>query len=169
MKVVFATKNKEINKFYRRRIDFVADFSLPNLIISWGVSAEKCSRQTNQYSFFSNSLTSDISENSTTFRNHGEKETNSCNVFVATDPICATTLILWYWEKKTNSVTVEQTSKINRRFQIINEMNDDLSKHGLFFDYLYNLRVLDPSIAGETTDLKEKKRVEITHRVCAAN
>lgn len=35
-------------------------------------------------------------------------------------------------------------------------MNDDLSKHSLFFDYLYNLRVLDPTIAGETTELKEK-------------
>lgn len=34
-------------------------------------------------------------------------------------------------------------------------MSEDLSKHGLFFDYLYNLRVLDPNIAGETNDLKE--------------
>lgn len=44
-------------------------------------------------------------------------------------------------------------------------MNDDLSKHGLFFDYLYNLRVLDPSIAGETTDLKEKSG-DYTQSLC---
>lgn len=35
-------------------------------------------------------------------------------------------------------------------------MNEDLAKHGLYFDYLYNLRVLDPNIASETSDLKEK-------------
>lgn len=35
-------------------------------------------------------------------------------------------------------------------------MTDDLSKHGLFFDYLYNLRVLDPSVSGDTSELKEK-------------
>lgn len=35
-------------------------------------------------------------------------------------------------------------------------MTEDLAKHGLYFDYLYNLRVLDPNIAGETSDLKEK-------------
>lgn len=44
-------------------------------------------------------------------------------------------------------------------------MNEDLSKHGLFFDYLYNLRVLDPSIAGETTDLKEKSG-DYTQSLC---
>lgn len=36
------------------------------------------------------------------------------------------------------------------------KMTEELAKHGLFFDYLYNLRVLDPNIASETTDLKEK-------------
>lgn len=36
------------------------------------------------------------------------------------------------------------------------KMNDELAKHGLYFDYLYNLRVLDPDIASETSDLKEK-------------
>lgn len=36
------------------------------------------------------------------------------------------------------------------------KMTEDLAKNGLFFDYLYNLRVLDPNIAGETTDLKDK-------------
>lgn len=46
------------------------------------------------------------------------------------------------------------------------KMNEDLSKHGLFFDYLYNLRVLDPNIAGETTDLKEKSG-EYTESMCA--
>ena len=35
-------------------------------------------------------------------------------------------------------------------------MTEELAKNGLFFDYLYNLRVLDPNIAGETTDLKDK-------------
>lgn len=35
-------------------------------------------------------------------------------------------------------------------------MTDELSKHGLYFDYLYNLRVLDPNIASDTSDLKEK-------------
>lgn len=35
-------------------------------------------------------------------------------------------------------------------------MTEELAKHGLYFDYLYNLRVLDPNIAGETSDLKEK-------------
>lgn len=35
-------------------------------------------------------------------------------------------------------------------------MTEDLAKHGLYFDYLYNLRVLDPNIASETSDLKEK-------------
>lgn len=35
-------------------------------------------------------------------------------------------------------------------------MPDELSKHGLFFDYLYNLRVLDPKVSNETADLKEK-------------
>lgn len=35
-------------------------------------------------------------------------------------------------------------------------MSDELSKHGLFFDYLYNLRVLDPNVSNETADLKEK-------------
>ncbi|XP_031630321.1 intraflagellar transport protein 20 homolog [Contarinia nasturtii] len=36
------------------------------------------------------------------------------------------------------------------------KMSEELAKHGLFFDYLYNLRVLDPNIASETSDLKEK-------------
>lgn len=36
------------------------------------------------------------------------------------------------------------------------KMTEDLAKHGLYFDYLYNLRVLDPNISSETTDLKEK-------------
>lgn len=36
------------------------------------------------------------------------------------------------------------------------KMTEDLAKHGLYFDYLYNLRVLDPNIASETSDLKEK-------------
>lgn len=36
------------------------------------------------------------------------------------------------------------------------EMTEELAKHGLFFDYLYNLRVLEPNIAGDTSDLKEK-------------
>lgn len=36
------------------------------------------------------------------------------------------------------------------------KMTEELAKHGLFFDYLYNLRVLDPNIASETSDLKEK-------------
>lgn len=35
-------------------------------------------------------------------------------------------------------------------------MNEELAKHGLYFDYLYNLRVLDPNIASDTSDLKEK-------------
>lgn len=35
-------------------------------------------------------------------------------------------------------------------------MSEELAKHGLYFDYLYNLRVLDPDIAAETNDLKEK-------------
>lgn len=36
------------------------------------------------------------------------------------------------------------------------EMMEELAKHGLFFDYLYNLRVLEPNIADDTSDLKEK-------------
>lgn len=36
------------------------------------------------------------------------------------------------------------------------EMTEELAKHGLFFDYLYNLRVLEPNIASDTSDLKEK-------------
>lgn len=35
-------------------------------------------------------------------------------------------------------------------------MTNELAKQGLFFDYLYHLRVLDPKIANETSDLKEK-------------
>lgn len=35
-------------------------------------------------------------------------------------------------------------------------MSDELGKHGLFFDYLYNLRVLDPNVSNETADLKEQ-------------
>lgn len=35
-------------------------------------------------------------------------------------------------------------------------MTEELAKHGLYFDYLYNLRVLDPDIATETADLREK-------------
>lgn len=36
------------------------------------------------------------------------------------------------------------------------KMTEELAKNGLFFDYLYNLRVLDPNIASETNDLKDK-------------
>lgn len=36
------------------------------------------------------------------------------------------------------------------------KMTEELSKNGLYFDYLYNLRVLDPNIASDTSDLKEK-------------
>ncbi|XP_055319417.1 intraflagellar transport protein 20 homolog [Sitodiplosis mosellana] len=36
------------------------------------------------------------------------------------------------------------------------KMTEELAKNGLFFDYLYNLRVLDPNIASETSDLKDK-------------
>lgn len=36
------------------------------------------------------------------------------------------------------------------------KMTEELAKHGLFFDYLYNLRVLEPNIASDTLDLKEK-------------
>lgn len=35
-------------------------------------------------------------------------------------------------------------------------MDEELSKYGLFFDYLYNLRVLNPDIFDETSDLKQK-------------
>lgn len=35
-------------------------------------------------------------------------------------------------------------------------MNDELSQHGLFFDYLYNIRVLNPNVVNETEELKEK-------------
>lgn len=48
-------------------------------------------------------------------------------------------------------------------------MTEDLAKHGLYFDYLYNLRVLDPNIASETSDLKEKSGEYIdskTHFCC---
>lgn len=38
----------------------------------------------------------------------------------------------------------------------MNKMTEELAKHGLFFDYLHNLRVLDPNVSSETTDLKEK-------------
>lgn len=49
-------------------------------------------------------------------------------------------------------------------------MTEELTKHGLYFDYLYNLRVLDPNISSETSDLKEKcgeyteSKVEIFRR-----
>lgn len=35
-------------------------------------------------------------------------------------------------------------------------MAEDLAKYGLYFDYLYNLRVLDPEVSNDTNDLKEK-------------
>lgn len=35
-------------------------------------------------------------------------------------------------------------------------MDEELSKYGLFFDYLYNLRVLNPDVFDETSDLKQK-------------
>lgn len=35
-------------------------------------------------------------------------------------------------------------------------MTEELAKHGLFFDYLYNLRVLEPTVSSETSDLKEQ-------------
>lgn len=35
-------------------------------------------------------------------------------------------------------------------------MADELAKNNLFFDYLYNLRLLDPDLSAETNDLKEK-------------
>lgn len=35
-------------------------------------------------------------------------------------------------------------------------MANELAKHNLFFDYLYNLRLLDPQLSTETTELKEK-------------
>lgn len=35
-------------------------------------------------------------------------------------------------------------------------MADELAKHNLFFDYLYNLRLLDPQLSTETNELKEK-------------
>lgn len=38
----------------------------------------------------------------------------------------------------------------------MDKSTDELSKHGLFFDYLYNLRVLDPNVSNETAELKEK-------------
>lgn len=50
-------------------------------------------------------------------------------------------------------------------------MTEELTKHGLYFDYLYNLRVLDPNISSETSDLKEKcgeyteSNVEIFRRI----
>lgn len=47
----------------------------------------------------------------------------------------------WFWwsPNKTNTM----------------KMTEELAKHGLFFDYLYNLRVLDPNISSETSDLKD--------------
>lgn len=35
-------------------------------------------------------------------------------------------------------------------------MADGLTKHGLFIDYLYRLRVLDPSVKSESSELNEK-------------
>lgn len=35
-------------------------------------------------------------------------------------------------------------------------MAEELFKHNLFFDYLYNLRLVDPELSAETNDLKEK-------------
>lgn len=35
-------------------------------------------------------------------------------------------------------------------------MAEELTKNNLFFDYLYNLRLVDPELSAETNDLKEK-------------
>lgn len=35
-------------------------------------------------------------------------------------------------------------------------MVESLTKHGLFIDYLYRLRVLDPSVKSESSELNEK-------------
>lgn len=35
-------------------------------------------------------------------------------------------------------------------------MTDDLAKSGLYIDDFYNIRVLDPDVANETSDLKEE-------------
>lgn len=35
-------------------------------------------------------------------------------------------------------------------------MTEELAKHGIFFDYLYNLRVIDPNVSSDTSDLKDK-------------
>lgn len=35
-------------------------------------------------------------------------------------------------------------------------MAEDLASHGLYFDDMYALRVLDPDVASETTDLKDE-------------
>lgn len=52
------------------------------------------------------------------------------------------------WKQNINTQH-EQDTKIMK-------MSEELAKHGLYFDYLYNLRVLDPNISNETSDLKEK-------------
>lgn len=60
---------------------------------------------------------------------------------------CATVVLVTY-----NTVTQSRSLFIRRMMK----MTDELGRNGLYFDYLYNLRVLDPNVSSETSELKEK-------------